>query len=113
MSFKSMMKATINTYRSSAGANPNLDETWAALELDIAAGPHQLTGNERIVDTGKNVFADVRFITISTATLLDRVKWNSVMYEIVHVDDPMARGHHVEFKCKLMPNLKESVYPDV
>jgi len=108
-----MMKGVINTYKATAGATPNHDKTWAAHELNIPAAPHQLSGNERIVDTGKNIFADVRFITISTATLLDRIKWNSKMYEIVHVDDPMARGHHVEFKCKLMPNLKESVYPDV
>jgi head-tail adaptor len=112
MSFKSMQKGVINTYKATEGAAPSYEKTWALHELNISAGPHQLTGNDRIVDTGKNITADVRFITESTATLLDRVKWQSTIYEIVHVDDPMERGHHIEFYCSLLPNTDQSIYPD-
>lgn len=112
MSFSSLLNSTIKSYTFTEGAGPTFVKTWVFAE-NLDAAVHQLSGNERVVDIGKQVFADIRiFVETSTGVEGTRIKFNSKIYEIVHIDDPMGRGHHVEYKCAWLPKEDISDYPD-
>lgn len=113
MSFDTLLKSTINTYAKSIGAEPDLLETWTLTDDSIKAGIQQLSGIERVIDTGKDIVADMNVIVkASTIVEGDRIKWGDKMMEVVHVDNPMERGHHKEYKCVWLPAVDPDDYAD-
>lgn len=112
MSFKNLLKSTIKTYALTVGSGPYYLKTWT-YGADVPAAVHHLSGNESVIDTGKNITADIRVLVESnTLSEGERIKYDSKMYEIVHIDNPMDRGHHVELMCKYLPDIDESGYSD-
>lgn len=112
MSFSGLLNSSIKTYDFTEGAAPTRAKTWALNET-LDAAVHQVSGGESVVDTGKKVFSGIRaFVKTSTAVERERIKFDSRIYEIVHIDEPMRRGHHKEFKAEWLPNETLSNYPD-
>jgi head-tail adaptor len=112
MSFTGLLNSSIKTYNFTKGAGPAFVKTWALNET-LDATVHKVSGGESVIDIGKTVFSGIRaFIKTTTAVVGERIKYASNIYEIVHVDDPMGRGRHVELKAELLPNEDLTDYPD-
>lgn len=112
MSFKGMLNTSIKTYAYTVGAAPYYKKTYN-FTADVDAAVHELTGREQVINTGKEITADIRvFVESVTISEGDRIKYNSKIYEVVHMDRPMRRGHHTELMCSYLPNEAESNYSD-
>jgi head-tail adaptor len=104
---------SIKVYEGVKGSAPLNEKTWTLRETTTGA-VHSLSGSITVQQDGKEVTADNRiYLESSSAQESWRIKANSKIYEIVFLDDPMFRGHHIELLSKWLPNENITDYPDV
>lgn len=96
---------TIDFYSPVAGTPPaHTDVTWI-LSVSTMGAMWNTSGAKSVLEDGKQIGIDKTIFVAIDVPENNRVLIEDKVYEILHKDDPMGRGHHVEYSLKYLPEV--------